>query len=82
MDNLDALAAAGLQLPSPAYLFGAILFGIIGYAAWRYGRKAGLPYPKWIGVALMLFPYAVSRTSLLYLIGGALCAALYIFHNQ
>lgn len=79
MDNLDALAAAGLQLPTPAYIFGVILFGIIGYAAWRYGRKAGLPYTKWIGVALMLFPYAVSRTSLLYLVGGGLCAALYVF---
>lgn len=79
MNNREVLESVGLQLPSPAYLFGAILFGIVGYAAWRYGRKAELPYPKWIGVALMFFPYAVSRTSLLYLIGCGLCAALYIF---
>lgn len=69
----------GLSLPSPAYLLGAIIFGIIGYAAYRYGKKAELPYPKWIGVALMLFPYAISRTSWLYLVGGGLCVALYVF---
>jgi len=25
----------GLTLPSPAYLFGALMFGVIGFAAWR-----------------------------------------------
>jgi len=79
MDSLNTLAAAGFSLPSPAYLFGAILFGIVGYAAYRYGKKAALPYPKWIGVALMFYPYAISRTWLLYVVGGALCAALYVF---
>lgn len=79
MDQLEALSAAGFALPTPAYLFGVILFGIIGYAAYRYGKKAALPYPKWIGVALMLFPYAVSRTAPMYLVGGVLCAALYVF---
>lgn len=79
MNNLEVLQSAGLQLPSPAYLFGAILFGIIGYAAYRYGKKAELPYPKWIGVALMLYPYAISRTWMLYLVGGGLCVLLYIF---
>lgn len=79
MDNVKALESLGFALPSPAYLFGAIMFGIIGYAAFRYGRKTALAYPKWIGVALMLFPYAISPTWLLYLIGCGLCAALYIF---
>jgi hypothetical protein len=79
MDNVNALESLGFALPSPAYLFGAILFGIIGYAAYRYGKKTALDYPKWIGIALMLFPYAISRTWLLYLVGCGLCAALYIF---
>lgn len=79
MDNLDTLAAAGLDLPSPAYLVGAVLFGIIGYAAYRYGKKAELPYPKWIGVVLMLYPYVVTRTWAMYVVGCALCAALYVF---
>jgi hypothetical protein len=79
MDSLSALESAGFTLPSPAYLLGAILFGIIGLAAWRYGKKAGLPYPKWIGVALMFYPYAVSNTWLMYAVGCALCVALYVF---
>lgn len=77
MDNLNALGALGLTLPSPAYLVGAILFGIAGYAAYRYGKKTSRPYKKWIGVGLMLYPYAVSETWMLYAIGVSLCAALY-----
>jgi hypothetical protein len=79
MDSLNALESAGFTLPSPAYLLGAIVFGIIGYAAYRYGKRSELSYPKWIGVALMLYPYAVTRTWLLYLVGCGLCAALYVF---
>jgi hypothetical protein len=79
MDNVAALQSMGLSLPSPAYLFGAILFGIIGYAAYRYGKKTAATYPRWIGLALMLYPYAISRTWLLYAVGAGLCAALYIF---
>jgi hypothetical protein len=79
MDSLNVLESAGFTLPSPAYLLGAIIFGIIGFAAYRYGKKAELPYPKWIGVVLMFYPYAVSDTLWMYLVGCALCVALYIF---
>jgi hypothetical protein len=34
------MALMGFALPEPAYLFGAILFGIIGYAAYQHGKKA------------------------------------------
>lgn len=81
MNELDTLSATGLTLPSPAYLFGAVLFGIIGYAAYRYGKKAELAIMKWIGVALMLYPYAVSETWMLYAIGTGLCAALYVYRK-
>lgn len=36
---------------------------------------------KWIGIALMLYPYAVSDTLLLYAVGGVLCAGLYVFRK-
>ena len=75
---MNDLAALGLELPGPAYLVGAILFGLVGWAAWRHGRKAGRPRAKWLGVALMLYPYAVSRTWLLYAVGAGLCAALWL----
>ena len=78
MDKATALQSLGMSLPSPAYLFGAILFGIIGFAAYRYGKKTAMIHPRWIGIVLMLYPYAISRTWLLYAVGGALCVALYI----
>jgi hypothetical protein len=78
MDPTSSLQALGLALPSPAYIFGAIVFGIVGFAAWRYGRKAERPRTKWLGVALMFYPYAVSQTGLLYGIGAALCAGLFL----
>ncbi len=70
-----------LQLPSPADLFGTLLFGILGFAAWRYGRKTGGARPQAIGAALMFYPYFVSRTWLLYAVGVALCVALYILRE-
>ncbi|MDB5823699.1 MAG: hypothetical protein JWR21_2403 [Herminiimonas sp.] len=81
MDNLQTLNTLGLSLPSPAYLIGAILFGILGYAAYRYGKKSSLSIPKWLGVALMLYPYAVSDTTLLYIIGALLCAGVYFYRH-
>jgi hypothetical protein len=78
MDELKMLEALGLELPTPAYLFGLVLFGVIGYAAYRQGKKASLPTIKWLGVALMLYPYAVTATWLLYLVGAALCLGLYL----
>jgi hypothetical protein len=78
MDSLALLESTGFTLPGPAYLIGAILFGIIGFAAFRYGRKASVQSTKWIGIALMLYPYAISRTWLLYVVGTGLCVALYL----
>lgn len=81
MDELKALESLGITLPTPAYMIGAILFGIVGIAAYRYGKKASLAKPKWIGLALMLYPYAISKTWMLYVVGAALCAGLYIFRE-
>ena len=78
MDDLNALGSLGLTLPTPAYLIGAILFGIIGIAAYRYGKKTSHSYRKWIGVSLMLYPYAVSQTWLLYVVGGGLSIAAWL----
>lgn len=82
MDQLKTLESIGFTLPSPAYIFGAILFGIVGTAAYRYGKKASLAKPKWIGVALMLYPYAISETWILYAVGAALCVGLYALREK
>lgn len=81
MNELKALETLGFSLPGPLYLLGAIVFGLVGYAAYRYGKKAGLPTPKWIGVALMFYPYAISNTGLLYAVGSGLCLGLYLFRE-
>lgn len=78
MDSINALEAMGFTLPSPAYLVGALCFGIVGYAAYRYGKKTAAGTTKWLGVALMLFPYLVSETWLLYAVGAGLCIAVYL----
>ena len=81
MDELKTLEAMGLVLPSPAYILGAILFGIIGYLVFRRGRKTERPVLTWSGVALMLYPYAVSQTWLLWLVGAGLCGWVYLKWN-
>jgi hypothetical protein len=65
------LQTLGLELPSPAYLLGLIVFGIIGWVAWRRGRKTGRSSLTWVGLATMLYPYVVPQTWLLWLIGMA-----------
>lgn len=82
MTELSQLQALGLTLPSPAYLAGAILFGIIGLVAFSAGRRKALPRVKWIGVALMFYPYLIPITWLMYLVGLALCGALYWAHRK
>jgi hypothetical protein len=81
MNELTTLGAFGLDLPSPVYLLGSILFGIVGYVAFRRGRKAERPELTWTGVALMAYPYAVSQTWLLWVVGAVLCCWLYAKWN-
>jgi hypothetical protein len=76
MDTVSQLQAMGLTLPSPAYIFGVLLFSLLGMAAWLVGKRKQKATTKWLGVALMFYPYAVSQTVLLYLVGVALCGAI------
>ena len=77
MDTIATLQSLGLTLPSPAYIAGALLFSFIGIFAYYRGKRAGQGRTKWLGVALMFYPYAVSETWLLYLIGMALTVAAF-----
>lgn len=44
---------------SPVSLFLGVLFGCIGFAAWRYGRRAQRARHMGLGVALMGFGFLV-----------------------
>jgi hypothetical protein len=70
-----------MELPSASNLFAGILFGAIGLAAFLYGKKALSWKPMVIGVVLMVYPYFIDTTWLLYLIGVALSASLFIFRD-
>jgi hypothetical protein len=81
LDNIKELEAIGFSLPSPACIFGLILFGVIGYAAYRYGKRTSHDVCKWLGIALLLYPYVVSETWQLYAVGSALTAGIFVFRR-
>lgn len=81
MDELKNLEALGLVLPTPTYLLGAIVFGLVGYLAFRRGRKTSLPALTWSGVVMMVYPYAVPQTWLLWAIGAVLSGWVYAKWN-
>ena len=77
MDPVGDLNALGLELPSMAYIAGALMFGVFGWAAFRRGRKTEDQAMTWGGVVLMVYPYAVSQTWLLWAIGVCLTGWLF-----
>ena len=74
-DSLRLLETLGFTWPTPAYIVGVIVFGILGMIAYYVGKRRQQRATKWLGVALMLYPYVVSQTWLLYAIGVALAGA-------
>ena len=81
-DQMEMLRALGFTWPSPAYIVGAILFGLIGLFAYYYGRRRQHRTTKWLGLALMLYPYVVPVTWALYAIGVALSAAAWFYRDE
>ena len=68
-------------MPSAAELFTAIIFSTIGLAAFVYGKKSAQGKPMAVGIALMVYPYFISELWLIYAIGLALCAALFLWRD-
>ncbi len=69
-------------MPSMSYLIGGIIFTIVGYIAYRHGKKVANSSIKGIGITLMVYPIFVSDDGLLYLIGCGLCTALYFYRRR
>jgi hypothetical protein len=80
-ESLALLESLGVTLPAPAYLVGVLLFGIVGLMLFWKGRKTKRPIIKWIGLALMLYPYLIWQTVPLYIVGLALCVAAYVYRH-
>ena len=81
MDASTALESLDQALPGVWYIVGSIVFGIVGYIGFRRGRKTEQNSLTWTGFALMLFPYAVSETWMLWAIGTSLCAWVWLRWN-
>lgn len=55
----------------------AVFFSLVGFAAFRYGKKSGEPRPLFLGVALMVYGYFVTNAWLSLTIGGLLTLLLF-----
>jgi hypothetical protein len=62
-------------------LFAGLIFGSIGFVAFIYGKKMAFWRPMIIGIALMVYPYFLSGTLVIYLIGITLTATLYFWRE-
>ena len=58
-----------------------LIFGAVGLIAFMYGKKNSAWRAMGIGLVLMIYPYFVSGTLALYLVGGILSAALYFWRD-
>ena len=67
---------------NPYNLLAGLIFGLIGFGAWRYGRQLDLTYPKMLGVALMLYPYLIRDDILVWVIGVVLLVILWIKRHE
>ena len=68
-------------MPSPEAIFAIVVFSIIGLAAFRAGKREYEWKPMVIGVALMTYPYFISNEWWLWIIGGLLTAAWFVFRD-
>ena len=70
----------GLSLDLNIYnLIGGTIFSGIGFVALVWAKKESEIRPGILGLALMVFPFFITQTVLLYLVGAALTAALFFW---
>jgi hypothetical protein len=58
-------------------LFLGVLFGSIGLGFFIYGRKQRKVVPLLCGIVLMIVPYFIPNTLLLFVVGAVLVAVPY-----
>jgi hypothetical protein len=71
---MEGLDIGGLSL---ATIVIAVLFGLVGFAAFRYGKKNGEPRSLFLGIALMAYGNFVSNPWLSLGIGLVLILLLF-----
>jgi len=66
---------------SAANLIGSLLFSSVGFVAFIYGKKQSLWKTMVLGIILMAYPYFVWNLWLMYGMGAALTAAIFIIRE-
>jgi hypothetical protein len=66
----------------PYNILAGLIFGTIGWGAWRYGRSLERWKPVAIGLALMIYPYFIAIPWLLWSVGLGLLVLLYFQHDE
>lgn len=75
MENLDLdNLIGGFSL---ATILLAVLFGLVGFAAFRYGKKNAEPRPLFLGIALMAYGYFVTNAWISLAIGSVLTLLIF-----
>jgi hypothetical protein len=64
---------------SEASLIWGMVFGVVGLAYFVFGKRQQRFVPLFCGIGLMAFPYFVSNTVLLVILGLALSVIPYFF---
>lgn len=74
--------AGGFLNFNPYNILAGIVFGIIGWGAFSYGKRLDLWQPRAIGVGLMVYPYLFSNAWLLWGVGAGLLGLLWLYHDE
>ncbi|MGA0899720.1 MAG: amino acid transport protein [Luteolibacter sp.] len=67
---------------NPYNLLAGLIFGTIGWGAFIYGRRLELDKPKFIGVALIIYPYLISHHILVWVLGVALVGLIWVYRHD
>ena len=82
MEVPSALNISGLVAGmSTGSIVGNLVFSSVGFIAFVYGKKTMQFRVMALGGALMAFPYFVSDTILMWLVGACLTAAVFFIRD-
>ena len=69
----------GIDMDNTATLIWGLIFGSIGLSYFIYGKKQKRGVPFASGIGLMVFPYFVSNSYIIVIVGIVLLALPYYF---
>ncbi len=67
---------------SASNLFGQLIFGAVGFVAFAFGKKMSQWSIMFVGLAMMIGPYFIDQTWLIYATGLAGILALFLLRQR